>query len=117
MNEKFFEGALACIATGFTIVFCVFVIPSPNAAPNIIAAFAAGSVDLFAAGSSIDVILCWAVLAILITYEAMIFSVGHAWICLVIGIAPGVALGCPLYLHTTHKAYPAEGGQQNDDGH
>lgn len=111
MNDRVFKTALACVAAAFTIIFCVVVIPGLIAEPDLIAAFGAGFVNPFAAGYSTDVIMCWVVLAIWIVYEAKVFSVRHGWICLVLGVLPGVAVGFPLYLILRAKQIPqaAEG--------
>lgn len=66
--------------------------------PALIADFAAGFVNPYSSGYSADVILCWIALVIWVTYEAKVYSVRHGWICLVLGIVPGVAVGFPLYL-------------------
>ena len=98
MNEKLFKISLASIAVIFTIIFCVVVLPPLLQNPDIIAAFSAGFVNPYASGYSADVLLCWLVLAVWIVYEAKTLKVKHGWICLLLGMMPGVAVGFPLYL-------------------
>ena len=66
--------------------------------PDILGAFAAGFVNPYASGYSADVIACWVILAIWIVFEARSRSVKHGWLCLVVGILPGVAVGFAAYL-------------------
>jgi hypothetical protein len=98
MSEKTFEVASFGVAICFTILFCLLVIPALISDLDIIGAFAAGFVNPYASGYSADVILCWVALAIWVTYEAKVYSVKYGWICLGLGIIPGVAVGFPLYL-------------------
>jgi len=58
---------------------------------------AAGFVNPYAAGYSSDVIFCWLALAVLVVYDAKVLSVKHGWICLLLGLMPGVAVGMALY--------------------
>ena len=108
MNEKTFKALLASTATIFTLIFCVMVIPAFFENPDIISAFAAGFVNPFASGYSADVILCWLVLLIWIVHEATQLSVRYGWICLLLGIIPGVAVGFALYLIIRHPQVSRE---------
>ena len=71
--------------------------------PDIIGAFAAGFVNPFAVGYSTDVFFCWFVLAVWIWFEASTQAIRHGWICLMLGIVPGVAVGFALYLLLRHS--------------
>ena len=64
--------------------------------PDVIGAFAAGFVNPYAAGYSSDVFCCWAILLVWVIYEAP--KVKYGWICLLIGVVPGVAVGLAAYL-------------------
>ena len=101
MNDKIFKLALVFVAIGFSLVFCIVVVPPLIENPDIFGAFAAGFVNPYAAGYSSDVLFCWAALAILVAYEAKVLSVKHGWVCLVLGIVPGVA-GLALYFLIRH---------------
>ncbi|WP_353254415.1 DUF2834 domain-containing protein [Salinisphaera sp. PC39] len=61
-------------------------------------AFAAGFVNPYASGYSTDVLFCWAILAAWVAYEAKKYSVRNGWVCLLLGIVPGVAVGFAMYL-------------------
>ncbi|MEL7428099.1 MAG: DUF2834 domain-containing protein, partial [Bacteroidota bacterium] len=47
-------------------------------------------------GYSADVIACWVILLICVIYESP--RVKYGWICLILGIIPGVVVGFALYL-------------------
>jgi len=96
MNPKAFKLTVVFVGVLFTALFCAVVIPPFLAHSDIVAAFAAGFVNPFASGYSIDVFCCYLLLAIWIVYERS--KVKHGWICLVIGVVPGVAAGFALYL-------------------
>ena len=98
MNETTFKYAMYGIALTFTVLFCIIVIPALIQNPNVIEALAAGFVNPFASGYSSDVILCWITLAVWITYESKVHLVKKGWVCLLLGLFPGVAVGFPLYL-------------------
>tara|TARA_R110002072_G_scaffold31470_1_gene96986 strand:+ start:606 stop:947 length:342 start_codon:yes stop_codon:yes gene_type:complete len=98
MTNTVFKICLISAALLFTVVFCFLVIPPLMENPDIIGAFAAGFVNPFAAGYSTDVFFCWFILAVWVWYEAANQSVRHGWVCLVLGIVPGVAVGFALYL-------------------
>ena len=103
MSENVFKFAVMAIAAVFTLFFVVVVVPPLIDNPDILGAFAAGFVNPYASGYSADVISCWAILAVWVWFEAATRSVKHGWICLVIGIVPGVALGFALYLLLRHR--------------
>lgn len=86
------------VALAFTVLFCFLVLPSLYRNPDILAAFAAGFVNPYAAGYSADGIACWLILAIWVVFEAKTRSIRRGWICLMIGIIPGVAVGFASYL-------------------
>ncbi len=90
MNPKAFKLAVALLGVLFTALFCAVVIPPFLAHSDIVAAFGAGFVNPFASGYSIDVLCCYLLLAVWIVYERS--KVKHGWMCLVIGVVPGVAL-------------------------
>lgn len=112
MNESAFKVSLLLAALLFTGVFCFLVIPPLLENPDIMGAFAAGFVNPYAAGYSSDVFFCWFVLASWVWFEASNHSIKYGWICLALGVVPGVAVGFALYLlvrHSQLKARNAEG--------
>ena len=98
MSESIFRSLLIAAAVFFSVFFAVVVIPPLVANPDIWGAFAAGFVNPYSSGYSTDVLVCWFVLAVWVVYEAKAYSIRHGWICLLIGIVPGVAVGFALYL-------------------
>lgn len=98
MSEALFRRLLIAAAVFFSVFFAVVVVPPLIANPDIWGAFAAGFVNPYSSGYSTDVLVCWFVLAVWVVYEAKAYSIRHGWICLLIGIVPGVAVGFALYL-------------------
>ncbi|MHA7833706.1 MAG: DUF2834 domain-containing protein [Algiphilus sp.] len=103
MSEKAFTAAMIAAAALFTAVFAVVVVPPLLAEPDIVGAFAAGFVNPYASGYSSDVIVCWLILAAWVLFEARTQGVRHGWVCLLLGIVPGVAVGFALYLLLRRK--------------
>lgn len=96
MSERALQVSVLGVAVLFTIFFCSVVMPPLMEDPDILGAFAAGFVNPFAAGYSADVIACWLVLALWVLFEAKVIRYG--WVCLVLGVVPGVAVGFATYL-------------------
>ncbi len=96
MRASIFKISISLIAIAFTLIFCIVVIPPLIEQPDIIGAFAAGFVNPYASGYSSDVICCWLILLIWVIYENP--KVKHGWICVLLGIVPGVAVGFAAYL-------------------
>lgn len=108
MSESVFKVCLYLAAFLFTVIFCVLVIPPLIESRDVIGAFAAGFVNPFAAGYSTDVFFCWFVLAAWVWFEASTQSIKHGWVCLLLGIVPGVAVGFALYLLIRHSQLKAQ---------
>jgi hypothetical protein len=98
MNEQLFRVLSVAVAIGFTCVFSFVVIPPLIENPDVISALAAGFVNPYASGYSLDVIFCWVSLAIWVIHEALTYNVRHGWVCLALGVVPGVAVGFAIYL-------------------
>lgn len=98
MSESTFKAIMCCAALFFTVFFAVVVVPPLSENPDILGAFAAGFVNPYASGYSMDVLVCWVILAVWVVYEAKTYSVRNGWICLLLGIVPGVAVGFATYL-------------------
>ena len=99
MNRALFFKSLILIALGFTLFFVFTVVPPMSEDWNVIGAFAAGFVNPYAAGYSTDVIMCWCVLAVWVIYERKQLHVRGGWICVLLGVVPGVAVGFALYCY------------------
>ena len=98
MNEKQFRLVILAVAVGFTALFCVVVVPPLVENPDVLGAFAAGFDNPYASGYSADVIACWLILAAWVAFDAKSKLVKHGWLCLVLGLVPGVAVGLAAYL-------------------
>ncbi len=98
MSSRLLKIQLMALALGFTTVFCVVVLPPLWASGDIVGAFLAGFVNPYASGYSADVLFCWGVLALWVTYEAKVLAVKGGWMCLLLGVVPGVAVGFAVYL-------------------
>ena len=75
MNARTFRICLILLAAAFTVVFVAICIPPFLKNPDIMGAFAAGFVNPYASGYSTDVLVCWAILAVWVVYEAKVHSV------------------------------------------
>ncbi|TAL21553.1 MAG: DUF2834 domain-containing protein [Aquabacterium sp.] len=98
MPQPLYRFLLAALALGFAAAFCVIVVPPLWASRDVFGALAAGFVNPYASGYSLDTICCWGVLAVWVVHEARSLGVRHGWIALLLGLAPGVATGFATYL-------------------
>ncbi len=98
MTTSLFRILLWFSAIAFTVIFAVLIVPPLLEDFDVIGAFAAGFVNPFSSGYSIDVIVCWFILAIWIIHDAQSLGVRHGWWCLLMGVVPGVAVGFAAYL-------------------
>jgi len=98
MSDRSFRVAVIAVGLAFTALFSVLVVPPLIDDPDILGAFGAGFVNPYASGYSADVIACWVILAIWVVFEARSRSVKYGWLCLVVGVVPGVAVGFAAYL-------------------
>ena len=98
MNEKAFKLSIIVSALIFLAVFVFHTAPAALEQGDMVAAFAAGFVNPFAAGYSTDVIMCWFILLFWVLYEARTKAIKHGWLCVILGAVPGVAVGFTLYL-------------------
>jgi hypothetical protein len=102
MTNFTYKAALVFIAVSFTLFFAVTILPPLIENFDVFGAIAAGFVNPFASGYSTGVILCWCVLASWVFHEAKTHSTKHGWVCLVLGLVPGVVVGFSLYLILRH---------------
>jgi hypothetical protein len=98
VSDRVFHGLCLALALGFSAVFAAVVVPPLLENPDVLGAFGAGFVNPYASGYSADVLFCWALLAVWVVYEARTRNVKHGWVCLLLGVVPGVAVGFGLYL-------------------
>ena len=98
MNSKTFEMVVFLIALTFAGFFSMSVVPALINHFDVIGAFAAGFVNPYSSGYSADVIACWLILLAWVIYEKKNLNIQHGWICVLLGIVPGVAVGFAMYL-------------------
>lgn len=98
MPQPLYRFCLLALGLGFATAFCVIVVPPLWASRDIFGALAAGFVNPYASGYSLDTICCWCVLAVWVVHEARALRVRHGWVALLLGLAPGVATGFAAYL-------------------
>lgn len=98
MSIRVYKLSLIAIALMFTLFFALIIIPPLLEHFDIWAAIFAGFVNPYASGYATDVILCWFILMVWIVYEAKVHAIRHGWVCLLLGLIPGVAVGFALYL-------------------
>ena len=98
MSRKIFQLSIIMVALAFTAYFCATVIPALIENPDVPAALAAGFVNPYSSAYSMDALACWFILCFWVVYEAFTLDIKHGWICPVLGLFPGVALGFALYL-------------------
>lgn len=98
MPKSLFKAIIIAAAAIFLAIFVLIVTPPVIESGDIVGAFAAGFVNPYASGYSSDVLACWVILAAWIAYEAKALGIRHGWICAMLGIIPGVAVGFALYL-------------------
>ena len=108
MQERTFALAVAAIGIAFTVFFCAVVVPPLLADPDILGALAAGFVNPYASGYSADVLCCWAVLAVWVWFEAKTRAIRHGWLCLLLAVVPGVAVGFACYLLLRQRQLPGD---------
>ena len=98
MTKTIFQAMIIAAAGVFLAIFLFIVTPPVLESGDIVGAFAAGFVNPYATGYSSDVLACWVILAAWIAYEAKTLNIRNGWVCALLGIVPGVAVGFALYL-------------------
>ncbi len=109
MKPALFQLIVFLIALAFTIFFVLTIVPPLMQDFDIVGAFAAGFVNPYSSGYSIDVIACWLILMVWIVYERKRFNISYGWFCALIGIVPGVAVGFAAYLILRLRHFSKEG--------
>jgi len=103
MTYKVFKAVLILMIVSFTIFFFAYFVPPIIQNPDIFAVLAAGFVNPFATGYSIDLIACWLVLIVFVHYESKAKSLKYGWVCILLGLVPGVVVGWSVYLLLRHS--------------
>ena len=98
MKRGVFEALVAVASAVFAIAFCIVVVPALIESGDIVGAFAAGFVNPFSSGYSLDAIMCGLVLAIWVVYERSALGIRHGWVAIPLSVVPGVATAFGVYL-------------------
>ena len=108
MSEKIFRSGLVFLIVAFTVFFLTYFLPPIIKNPDIVGVLEAGFVNPHATGYSIDLIACWAVLILFVLYESATKSIMHGWVCIILGLVPGVVVGWAAYLLLRHRQLNAD---------
>ena len=98
MNDRVFKSILVLLIVGFTVFFLTYFLPPIIQNPDINDILASGFVNTYATGFSIDLIACWIALIAFILYESKNKSIKYGWVCILLGLVPGVVVGWSAYL-------------------
>ena len=110
MSKTTFEASVLLVGAAFTIAFGVIVVPALIESGDIAGAFAAGFVNPFASGYSLDTILCAVILMVWVLYERSSLGIRHGWGAIPLSIIPGVAPAFAIYLVIRSRQLSARGG-------
>jgi len=103
MNEVNFKRAILVSAAIFLAVFLFYTLPAAIEQADLIQSFAAGFVNPFSTGYSVDVIACGFILIFWILFETKQYGVRYGWVCIILTLIPGVAVGLTAYLLLRYK--------------
>ncbi|MEL6828419.1 MAG: DUF2834 domain-containing protein [Pseudomonadota bacterium] len=98
MSTSVFERLVLTLGILFALAFMVIVVPPLVQSGDVFGAFAAGFVNPYSSGYSLDVILCALILFVWILYERKSRGIKHGWIAIPLSFVPGVATGFAVYL-------------------
>ncbi len=98
MYNKIFYSLLVIFSVFYTGLFLWLFVPAQISNPDMIFALTSGFVNPYSSVYSADLLVCWAILALWIWYEAKVHSIKRGWLCILLGFAPGVAVGLSVYL-------------------
>jgi len=111
VTETNFKRAILIFAGIFLAVFLVYTLPAAIELNDIFQSFAAGFVNPLATGYSVDVIASGFILISWILYEAKNDGIRFGWICILLCLVPGVAVGFTAYLLLRQKQLNARSNQ------
>lgn len=98
MSKKLFEWLVIALGAVFAALFFALVMPPLLKTGDVIGAFAAGFVNPFSTGYSLDVIICAFILFVWIFYERRALGIKYGWIAIPLSFVPGVATAFAFYL-------------------
>lgn len=98
MPRPIFEFLVFVLGVAFAIAFCIIVVPPLLESGDVFGAFAAGFVNPYSSGYSLDVFVCAAILFVWIIHERGALGIRRGWIAIPLSFVPGVATGFAAYL-------------------
>lgn len=98
MNQRVFELLILTFGVLFALVFFTIVLPPLIESGDVAGAFAAGFVNPYSTGYSVDAILCAFILITWMLYERSSLNIRHGWVVIPLSFAPGVATAFAVYL-------------------
>lgn len=98
MDVRLFKIVVAVLGLAFAVAFIALCVPPLIENPDFVGAALAGFVNPFSSGYALDAIFCWLILAAWVMHEAKTQGIKHGWVCIVLGVVPGVATGFAAYL-------------------
>lgn len=98
MSKKLFEALIVALGALFAAAFAIIVVPPLLESGDVIGAFAAGFVNPYASGYSMDAILCAFILIVWVLHERTAKGVKHGWVAIPLCFVPGVATAFAYYL-------------------
>ena len=110
MSKRVYEALIIGFGGAFALAFAVIVIPALRESGDVIGAFAAGFVNPFSTGYSLDAIFCAMILISWMVYERSALGVRHGWIIAPLCFAPGVATAFAAYLLIRARFRPDQAG-------
>ncbi len=98
MSKPVFEAIIVIFGAIFVIFFAVFVAPPAFESGDIVGAFAAGFVNPYSSGYSLDAILTGFILIAWVLHERRARGIRHGWVAIILCFVPGVAVALAYYL-------------------
>lgn len=98
MSKTIYTYLIVLLGIGFALAFCVIVVPPLLESKDVIGAFAAGFVNPYSSGYSLDTIFCGLILIAWVLYERSALKVKYGWVVIPLCIVPGVATAFAAYL-------------------
>jgi len=90
------QGVLVTLC--FTLFFLLAFAPHIIEQKDLLLVLSSGFVNPYATGYSIDLIATWLVLIVWVVYEYKAHRIKHGWVCILLGLVPGVVVGFTSYL-------------------
>lgn len=106
MNRSIFTTLMFVFGGGFALAFIAIVVPPLIQSGDIIGAFAAGFVNPYSTGYSLDAIFCAFILITWILYDRTTSDVRHGWVAIPLCLVPGVATAFAVYLLLRLRSNP-----------